>query len=348
MNIPDHPLWRGVFAGPAALYGAAARLRSRLYAGGFLETVRWPMPVFCVGNLTVGGSGKTPVTLWLAERLKAAGRRPAVLSRGYGRRDRTPVFVPNQGDPLPGVDRLGDEPRLLASRLPGVPLSIDADRAAAAGRAWASGLADCAVMDDGFQHRRLYRERDLLCLDARTAHAVFAGGRPTPWLPAGPWREKPAAGVRAAGWVFTRAERLSGAEKSALGAAGRPGGAPAFFAAYTLSFYDGPTGRPLPAGELAGRGVLALSGVADPGGFEAALTKSGARVRSARFADHHLFTEGERARVADDARRAGLRVVTTEKDWQRLPPDFPAVVARLDLRWEGEDPWASAIESAFH
>lgn len=345
MNIPDHPLWRGAWAVPAALFGAAARARNRLYAGGYLETVRWPMPVFCVGNLTVGGAGKTPVTLWLAERLKAVGRRPAVLSRGFGRRDRSPVFVPNQGEAVPGADRLGDEPRLLASRLPGVPVSIDSDRAAAAGRAWISGLADCAVMDDGFQHRGLFRDRDLLCLDARTAHAVFVGGRETPLLPAGPWREKPAAGVRAAGWVFTRAERLSGAEKAALRTAGRPGGAPAFFAEYALSFFDGPTGRPISPSEMAGADVTAFTGVADPGGFEAALTKWGARVRGARYSDHHVFTAGERARVLADAGRDGRRVVVTEKDWQRLPSDFPAVVARLDLRWDGEDPWASVIES---
>lgn len=345
MRIPDHPLWRGALALPARLFGAASHIRDRLYAAGYWETVRWPMPIFCVGNLTVGGSGKTPVTLWLAERLKAAGRRPAVLSRGYRRRHRAAVFVPNQGEVLPGADRLGDEPRLIASRLPGVPVSIDPDRASAAGRAWASGLVDCAVMDDGFQHRRLYRDRDVLCLDARAAHAVFVGGRRTPLLPAGPWREKPAAGVRAAGWVFTRAERLSGAEKSALKAAGRPGGAPVFFAEYELSFFDGPTGHSVPAADMAGMEVVALSGVADPGGFEAALVKRGARVRGARFSDHHFFTPGERARVLAAARRAGGRVIVTEKDWQRLPPDFPAVVARLNLRWDGEDPWSSVIES---
>lgn len=347
MKFPEHPLWRGALALPARLFGAVTSARQRLYANGSLETVRWPMPIFCVGNLTVGGAGKTPVTLWLAERLKTAGRRPAVLSRGYGRRDRAPVFLPNQGEALPGADRLGDEPRLIASRLPGVPVSIDPDRAAAAGRAWASGVVDCAVMDDGFQHRRLFRDRDLLCLDARTAHAVFVGGRSTPLLPAGPWREKPSSGVRAAGWVFTRAERLSGAERAALKAAGRPGGAPAFFAEYALTFYEGPTGRSMPSAEIAGAGVVALTGVADPAGFEAALTKGGARVTGARFSDHHFFSPEECARALDEARSRGGRVVVTEKDWQRLPPDFPAVVARLTLRWDGEDPWASVIESVF-
>lgn len=345
MSWPDHPLWRASLALPAAIFGAAARARRRLYAGGYLERTRWPFPIFCVGNLTVGGSGKTPVTLWLAERLKAAGRRPVILSRGHGRRG-GPVFVLNQGEALPGAALLGDEPRLLAARLPGVPVSVDADRSAAAGRAWADGTIDCAVMDDGHQHERLHRDRSLLCMDARTAHGVFVGGRPTPLLPAGPWREKPAAGARADGWVFTRAERLSGAERAALRAAGRPGGGPAFLADYALSFFDGPTGRPVPGTELAGAPVLVLTGVADPGGFESGLERLGLRARGRRFPDHHVFTPRELARSTEEARRENRRLVVTEKDWQRLPPDFPAVVARLDLKWDGEDPWDSVIASA--
>ncbi len=345
MTFPDHPMWRAALAPAAAVFGAAARARQRFYATGLWETVRWPFPIFCVGNLTVGGAGKTPVTLWLAGRLKAAGRRPVILSRGHGRRG-GPAYFRNGGEPLPGVDRLGDEPRLLAARLPGVPISIDADRAAAAGRAWGEGAIDCAVMDDGFQHARLHRDRNVLCLDARLAHGVFVNGRPTPLLPAGPWREKPVAGARAQGWVFTRAERLSGAERGALRSAGLPGGAPAFFADYVLSFYEGPTGRPVPATELNGAPVLALTGVADPGGFEAGLERMGARVRGLRFADHHVFSETERARAMKEAERDRRRLVVTEKDWQRLPAYFPAVVARLDLTWDGEDPWDSVIASA--
>lgn len=345
MSWPSHPLWRASLALPAAIFGAAARARRRLYADGYFEKTRWPFPIFCVGNLTVGGSGKTPVTLWLTERLKAAGRRPVILSRGHGRRG-GPVYVPNQGEALPGAALLGDEPRLLAARLPGVPVSIDADRSAAAGRAWAAGTVDCAVMDDGHQHERLHRDRSLLCMDARTAHGVFVAGRPTPLLPAGPWREKPAAGARADGWVFTRAERLSGAERAALRSAGLPGAVPTFFADYVLSFYEGRTGRPVPAAEWNGASVLALTGVADPAGFEAGLERLGARVRGLRFADHHVFSRKERARATDEAGRDRRRLIVTEKDWQRLPPDFPAVVARLDLEWDGEDPWDSVIASA--
>jgi tetraacyldisaccharide 4'-kinase len=108
--------------GPSLLYDGLSRARAAAYARGILETVRVPVPIFCLGNLTVGGSGKTPGVLWLLEELKKRGHRPAIVSRGYGRRDRSPVvLVPNQGEPLPGVERIGDEPRFLARRSGGAP-----------------------------------------------------------------------------------------------------------------------------------------------------------------------------------------------------------------------------------
>ena len=341
-------LWRVLAAGPAALYGWAVDRRNALYDSGGWETVRLPVPVFCLGNLTVGGSGKTPGVLWLAGRLTAAGHRPVVVSRGYGRQSKEAVIlIANAGESLPPVGRMGDEPRLIASRLSGVPVAVGADRARAAERAWETFSPDCVVLDDGFQHRRLWRDRDFLCLDAGIAQRVFVEGRPTPLLPAGPWRERPSAARRAHAWFCTRADRLGPEGKTALRAALGRTGRPVYFADYALTFREGPTGVPVPAETLAGTPVLALSGLGDPAGFEASLERAGARVAGFRFPDHHAFSDGDRTRALDRARAEGRRLVVTEKDAQRLPSDFPALVAEVNWRWEGEDPWGSWIESVF-
>jgi tetraacyldisaccharide 4'-kinase len=332
--------------GPSLLYDGLSRARAAAYARGILETVRVPVPIFCLGNLTVGGSGKTPGVLWLLEELKKRGHRPAIVSRGYGRRDRSPVvLVPNQGEPLPGVERIGDEPRFLARRS-GVPLAVGADRARVCARAWEAYNADCLVMDDGFQHHRLFRDRDLICLDARLAFHVFMEGLPTPLLPAGPWREKPEALARAHGLFLTRAEGLSPDRLGALQGRLREKGVPNVAVIGRLSFRDNPTGENISLGELRNQKVLALSGLGDPASFEMSLTRVGALVQGQRYGDHHSFSSRECADVLERARREERRVVVTEKDWERLPETFPALVARLE--WElPEEEWPTWIESVF-
>ncbi|HRY30094.1 MAG TPA: tetraacyldisaccharide 4'-kinase, partial [Elusimicrobiota bacterium] len=133
MNVAAWPFrggaaWRGVFFLPSLLYGAAVRLRSSAYAAGFLETVRAGVPVFCVGNMTTGGTGKTPVVIWLASFLRQKGRRPAVLSRGYGRRSKGNVIVSRGQGPLATVQDSGDEPFLIASLVDGLAVLVGSRR----------------------------------------------------------------------------------------------------------------------------------------------------------------------------------------------------------------------------
>ncbi len=329
------------------MFQAAAVARAWAYGRGYLETVRVPAPVFCVGNLTVGGSGKTPVVAWLADFLVKKGHRPVVLTRGYGRSSKDITLVANRdGQDFPDREVIGDEPGLLARRLPGVPLAVGADRARAAEQAIAAFGPDCFVMDDGFQHHRLYRDRNLLCLDARLAHEVWVRGEAAPFLPAGPWRESPGNAARADALLLTRAERLTEEERTGLRAALAPLRKPLGFAHYRLSFWDPHAGKPVAAAELAGKPVLALSGLADPASFENSLERLGARVAVQRHGDHHVFTPADLARARERAEREGRVIVTTEKDAQRLPRDFPARVARLDLEWE-DRLWTSVIDSAF-
>ncbi len=332
--------------GPAFLFQGMARVREAAYARGIFETVRVPVPVFCVGNLTVGGSGKTPGVVWLLEELKKRGHRPAVVSRGYGRRDRTPVvLVPNRGETVPGVEKIGDEPRFLARRS-GVSVAVGSDRAQACRRAWEEFDVDCLVMDDGFQHHRMFRDRDLVCLDAKLASSVFLEEWPTPLLPAGPWREKPEALKRAHGIFLTRAEGLSTDRLGALQAHLRGRGLASVAVKGRLTFWENLTGKEIPSVQLQNQRLLALSGLGDPASFESALVRFGASVQGQRYGDHHVFSSRECAGVLERARREERRVVVTEKDRERLPELFPAIVARLE--WEClEEGWNPWIESVF-
>lgn len=339
-------MWRSLFFAPSLVYQGVSRARERAYRHGILETVRVPVPVFCMGNLTVGGSGKTPGVLWLVDELKKRGHRPAVVTRGYGRRGSALVLVPNRGEPLPDASTLGDEPRLLARRS-GVPIVVGADRALACERAWEEFQPDCLVMDDGFQHHRIFRDRDFVCMDAQLADSVFLSHLPTPPLPAGPWREQPMAQARAHVVFLTRAERLTEERMSVLRKCLEEEGLKTVAVFGGLTFRDNVTGETVSPSWLNGQRVLALSGLGDPSSFENALTRLGADVRAKRFGDHHFFLPKEWADALDDARREGRRVVITEKDRERLPETFPALVARLDWILKEEEPWVSVIESVF-
>ena len=184
------------------LYGAVTRARLRLYRSGFLKTERVGAPVISVGNLTAGGTGKTPMVEWVARTLAGEGLRACVLTRGYGRADEGRRVVASDGARvLAEVWECGDEPRLLAERLVGAASVVcDRDRVAAARWARAELGAEVFVLDDGFQHLRIARDLDIVTVDAT---APWGGGH---MLPRGRLRE-PASGLARAGCVvITRAE----------------------------------------------------------------------------------------------------------------------------------------------
>src|SRR5688572_24546059 len=181
---------------PAALFGAAAGLRRALYDLGWLPTERLDAPVISVGNLCAGGTGKTPMVAWIVRELTRRGRRPGIVSRGYG--------APN------GV--ANDEARLLAEALPEVPHVLDRDRARG-GRELVGRHVDVIVLDDGFQHRRLRRDLDLVLIDATRPWGLDGrSAAAAPLLPRGLLREPPAALSRAHAAVITRADQASDGE----------------------------------------------------------------------------------------------------------------------------------------
>jgi len=271
----------------AALYGAVAQWR--LGRGG----ERAGAPVVCVGNLTVGGAGKTPTALALARMLAAAGERPMFLTRGYGGALAGPLLV----DPARHRAReVGDEPLLLARTAPTI---VARDRVKGAGIA---GDASVIVMDDGFHNPSLFKDFSVLVVDGRRG---TGNGRV---IPAGPLRAPLEAQLGRAhalivvgelGRAADSAERARGANIPVLQARLRPD-------ADVIAW-------------LRGRQVLAFAGIADPEKFFATLAEAGVVLAATRsFPDHHRYTRAEAVALCDDAARAGLVLMTTEKDLARL------------------------------
>ncbi|AKF82498.1 tetraacyldisaccharide 4'-kinase [Myxococcus fulvus 124B02] len=312
-------------------YAAAVQLRRALYDNGLLRAERVEgLRVLSVGNLNVGGTGKTPAVLHLAEQLVRAGRKVGILTRGYGRRSREPLTFTG-AQPLPSVEDAGDEPLLLATRCPSVRLFVNPDRVASALRARDEFGLDTVLLDDGFQHRRLARDEDLVVVD----EAVGLGNGHM--LPRGPLRE-PASSIRRATLLWVRTSASAVGEPPAVSLPPEAESIPRVRARYGPSAWVDPEGMSHPPERLRGQGVLALAGLGRPGGFLKTLRSLGVEVvDAALFPDHHRFTPEELEDVVHRAKRRGVMVVTTEKDAVRLPSGFEAWKVRLGVEvLEGE------------
>lgn len=291
------------------LFRAAAELRGLAYGAGWLAADRSDIPVISVGNLAVGGTGKTPFSAWLAARCLALGGKPAIVLRGYG----------------------GDEPALHRELNPGIPVFVAKRRIGAAHAAAAAGC-DVVVVDDGFQHRRLHRDLDIVLIAAGS----LAGNRRL--LPRGPWREPLGAAGRADLVVVTRK-----AGRNAAGAIhslrqqfsrdGRPHILGCEIRPVALAPLSGGLTRRIPLRQLKNRDVVAVAGVADPDAFLAELSAAGARPDPRLFPDHHPYTPADARALA---KTAGDRwLVTTGKDAVKLrgllPASLPAYVLHQEV-----------------
>jgi tetraacyldisaccharide 4'-kinase len=292
-------------------YGAAVGLRVFLYRAGLFRTEKLSCPVISVGNLTAGGTGKTPVVMALAEGLKRRGIATAVLSRGYGGTRLGGACVSDGRKVLLGPGEAGDEPFLMASRLPGVPVYVGRDRVASGRRALKETGVRGLVLDDGYQHLRLHRDLNVLLVDGR------AGFGDSHLLPRGILREPLSQLRRADLYVVTKADEAgAGASSEVLLRRLRPE-VPIFHCAYEALSLVGPGGETEPVEALRGKEGIALSGIADPGSFSSLLKRCGMDVaEEITYPDHHSYTEEEVRTLADKYR--GAWVVTTEKDMVKL------------------------------
>ena len=323
------PLW------PASrLFGWLVKKRHRAFDSGRKTAYRPEAWTISVGNVTVGGTGKTPAVIALAQALSDQGHRVAVISRGYGRQSKGLLVVSDGQGTLASVRESGDEPGLMARRLPGVPILVGTDRAEAARLAVARFGATHLVLDDAFQHLRIQRDADLVVLDATR-----------PWgngwmLPAGPLRDGLDELRRARAILLSRSDQIedpSGPVQSLK----KWTTAPIFAARHAPSAWVDTDWKPRPLESMAGKRVWAFSGIGHPAAFGATLEAAGVVVLGhTAFGDHHWIQSGQWKRLVRDAKNAGAQALAcTEKDLVRLGSlalgvrdvDLPVLALRINL-----------------
>jgi tetraacyldisaccharide 4'-kinase len=328
MNFP--PLIRALLWPLSLIYGAAVRLRAGLYAHGWLKQKRLKGAVVSVGNITVGGTGKTPMVIWLAEKFLSEGKRVAILSRGYH-----------------GSDGTSDEIELMKHRLQGrVLFGVGKDRFAEGSRLAASDI-DVFILDDGFQHLPLARDVDILLIDTtRPPEQQFL-------LPAGRLREPLSAINRADLVVFTRTNYSSEPPQTVQQFSKHK--IPTFQSATKLigfERYGENSTRSLPE-QLSGP-FYAFCGIGNPDAFFLDLEKWKVAVAGRlAFRDHHRYTVADGAQLTKMAAQAGARAfVTTEKDARNLGDvkfeTTPVYIARIALEISGGEDLLGLIKSRFH
>ncbi len=314
-------------------YGLAVRMRVALYRLGWLAGRKLPCPVISVGNLTVGGTGKTPVVIALVERLLASGRRVGVLSRGYRRRSRDAMLLVSDGRTLlAGSSDAGDEPYLIATRCPRAVVAVGADRYKLGLWVLERHPVDCFVLDDGFQHLALHRDVNVLVVDVSDQAGLQT------LLPAGRLREPLVAASRATDVLLTRADMGNWRNTVAAIEAATAKAAQPIRSRFTAqALVNVVTGEVRAVETLSGRRALAFSGIGNPASFRMVLESLGLTIGDEiAFADHHAYGASDLELVRERAGRCGADViVTTEKDAGKvapfLKPDEPVWAVRLGL-----------------
>jgi tetraacyldisaccharide 4'-kinase len=330
---------RGVIGAPARaaltllswLYSSVVRLRNRLYSSGLLRAHKVGVPVVCVGNLTTGGTGKTPLVVWLYRLLRQRQRRCVILTRGY----------------KTAPDEWSDEPAVLRAECPDVPIIINPDRVAGAGAALREYGAEVLLMDDGFQHRRLARDLDILAVDATLP---FGYGH---LLPAGLLRE-PVSGLRRAhAVVLTRSDQVAEADLQGIEAALRQVNPRLVVAraVHAPAYIKTAVGKEIDLKDVPGRRIFAFCGIGNPQSFFRTIAdQGGVLAGSHAFDDHHRYTDDDLQEVRERAlRQQAELLLTTQKDWTKIArlagPREPPVLAYLaiELRLTAGAPELTAL-----
>jgi tetraacyldisaccharide 4'-kinase len=338
---PDTPVVTAGLSALSVAYRAALAVRDRAYRWRLLHTGRLACPVISVGNLTLGGSGKTPTVELAVRTLRELGAAPAVVSRGYGRVTRGVLVVADREAVRADARAAGDEPLLLAERLPGVPVVVGENRFEAGRVAVERCGATALVLDDGFQHRTLAKDLEILVVQGR---APWGNARV---FPRGMLREPLSALARAHAVIATNPSDADAVATVAATVRRFNREAAMLAARYRVEdAIETQTGRRVPATGLAGRRLIAFAGLGSPEGFAETLDSVAIRrVGFVEFPDHHWFTERDLSELARDARAAGAQgLITTEKDWVRVralsPPRLPLWVLPVRLVIEsGLETW---------
>jgi tetraacyldisaccharide 4'-kinase len=343
------PVWlRAGLSALAAAYRMSLLAREAAYASGLLRVGRMPVPVLSIGNLTVGGSGKTPTVELAVRTLTELGAVPAVVSRGYGRRSQGVRVVADRDGIRSAPRDAGDEPYLLARRLPGTAIVVGESRYEAGRLAVEGCRATAVIIDDGFQHRTLAKDVEIVVVNGRNP---WGNGR---LFPRGNLREPPAALRKAHLVVVTNSPGPAAVRDIEHVLRRHNHKAPLVTATYrVVDVWEVSEGVRAASADLAGRRVVALAGLASPQGFADTVRGLGADVASlAEFPDHHWYEPGDLAAVTARARAVGAEgLVTTEKDWVRLQglPQIGLPIWVVPIAMDitaGEAAWRSVLRQA--
>jgi len=339
---------RGVLRSLTAAYRALLWLSLMPYRVGLRKRQHLARPVISVGNLTVGGTGKSPTVQYLCRGLADIGCKPAILSYGYAGslHGRFGIASDASGIRLT-PDEAGDEPVMLAESLPGVPVLVGKDRARS-GRVAIQDLgADILVLDDGFQVWNLHRDLDIVLINSTRP---FDNGRT---LPAGRLRE-PLTALKRANCVIATGRWKPKDAETMVETVRRSTSAPVFFGRFAPSAVVSlPERSEMPVEFMEGRKVFALSSIASPRSFEESLVESGAIILGReRLPDHHVYTPRDIARIGRDAMESGAEfIATTDKDAVKLDPAqlaLPALLLRIRLNLEDENGFWDLVRRTVH
>ena len=316
--LPGQPVRKGLYW-VAGLYGLIIRCRLWCYRQGWLTTTRLPCRVVSVGNLTVGGTGKTPIVILLTEWLVAKGKRVAILSRGYKRTSTVPHLLVSDGSRiLAGPSEAGDEPFLMARRCPRAVVAVGADRVALGRWVLEQYPVDYIMLDDGFQHRALHRDVDLVLLDATDAAGLDA------LLPSGRLREPLEVLERASAVVITRADSRQDVEavQQRLRMVARPSEDVIEVVFRPESFRAIGSAEPQTLEWGQGKRAWLVSGIGNSPSFRRSVESMGVEILGETvFEDHHHYCDEEIRQIRATVQTTGSEIVlTTEKDAGKLSP----------------------------
>ena len=313
------------------LYDAVTRTRLSLYRRGTFHTTKLDRPVISVGNITTGGTGKTPLVEWVARTVAAQGKKVCILTRGYGRKDPHLQGIVSDGyGVLASPAEAGDEPYLLATKLTGLAAVISsADRIAAAEEAIKDFGTECFVLDDGFQHLRLARDLNIVTIDATNP---WGGGR---LLPYGRLREAPEGLSRADCVVLTRCDQVESVNDLRAEIARLTGDRPIFNSSMRTVGVGAPRTR-----------VAAFCAVGNPASFFEQVRRAGYEVVLERsFPDHHVYSQNEIDSLTYPGAEA---LITTAKDAVKLHSlsfSIPCYVLEVEISIENAEELARLVHA---
>lgn len=337
----------------SAVYSAVTRVRLAAYRQGLLSVSKLAATVISVGNLTTGGTGKTPLVEWVCRTIDAVahegvrdGKKICVLTRGFGRENpKTQVVVSNSAELLASEGQAGDEPFMLANNLLGIAAVISNPNRVAAGRWAIENLhSEVFVLDDAFQHVRLFRDLDIVTIDATNP---WGGGM----LPSGRLREPLSGLSRADCVVITRTEQVDdiGAIKEAVRRLAAE--VPIFSARMRTKGFRRVDGSPTETAELLSQPIAAFCGIGNPDSFFDHLRREGYQLAFTQtFPDHHRYNQSELDSLVREAKASGaMSLVTTAKDATKLQsfnPGLPCYILDIEISIDDEDRLVDLIRKA--